>query len=877
MTQSHEEPDEHELVPAKAEASESDASLPGDDEFAVQFEGFLDLVDAFGPRGAADRMRRFRAPEVDRLIERFEQHAGVYKRHSTTPHIVKPGRITWYTGPRPGDKCWPALEASLRANNWDDEGIEALDASSSRIVGLLEHPQTVRFKTKGLAIGHVQSGKTTNFTAVAAKAADRGYRLIIVLAGIHNELRRQTQERLTNDLVDPNAELWHSLTKPERDFDPPAAAQAFFGRYAQQPVLCVVKKNGHVLRRLIDWLKEAETQLRSVPAIVIDDEADQAAVATARINPLVRELLDALPRVAYVGYTATPFANLLIDPSADDLYPEDFIVDLPKPRHHYGTEVLFGRPPRGDEDPNEAPAGKPMIRQVPDDEVSEVRPLTNADVDGFSVRIVGELRRSVLWFWLATAARRKRGAVPHSTMLIHTSVRVAVHEAFRGPLESFRARSFEKVVEQDPEFLKELEAFWDFEQDTVRPEEFEEEPMQFDSILQVLADVIDESRIVLDNSRSEDSLDYGKGPQTVIAVGGNTFSRGLTLEGLVTSYFVRSTTAYDTLLQMGRWFGYRRGYADLPRIWMTDELKSWFRHIAGVEDELRLDVARYMQESYTPRTFAVRLRAHPALRLTAAAKMRDAARVAASFGGLRVQTHLFDTSNAGVLRANMEAGADLIEEMGGAAAADQDANQAAALWRDVPHDAVLRFIENYEFHPDGFDANAKLLSSYIESRNKKRKLELWNVAVVDGGTSEREFSIGETKSVPMVQRSRIHDTERPADIKTLMSRRDAALDLTGIDDIGKLDEKQIRTHRAAQLSDHGLMVLYPIDRDSQPARAGSNRLGLNAVEDVLGVGLVFPQPPPGEDEEVYYAADLSRLPTQRGDVEADDASVLDME
>ena len=296
----------------------------------------------------------------------------------------------------------------------------------------------------------MQSGKTTNFTAVLAKAVDRGYRLIIVLAGIHNELRRQTQSRLSDDLVRANPELWHALTRPEHDFQPPAAAQAFFGRYARQPVLCVVKKNGRVLRKLIDWLNEADRQLRSVPAIVIDDEADQAAVATARINPLIRELLQSLPRAAYIGYTATPFANLLIDPSAGDLYPEHFIVELPTSPHHYGTEVLFGRPPREDEDPNSVPGGKPMIRRVPDEEVSEVRPLTATDVDGFSVRVVGELRRAVLWFWLATAVRRSRGPVPHSTMLIHTSVRVSVQEAFRSPLEGFRKQTFEKLTLRGP-------------------------------------------------------------------------------------------------------------------------------------------------------------------------------------------------------------------------------------------------------------------------------------------------------------------------------------------------------------------------------------------------------------------------------------------
>jgi hypothetical protein len=400
----------------------------------VQFEQFCAEADLKTPAVAAADLRRVGLHDdvVDALVERYEHHVGIVREIKAPHYMQNGGRITWYTGPRPKDPCWPRLVEQLRETGFEEEMIGSLDDSTTRIVSLLEHPATTDFKTKGLVLGHVQSGKTTNYTGVIAKAADRGYRLVIVLAGIHNELRRQTQNRLISQLVYPNPTLWHQLTDPNRDFHPTANAPSYFAKYSTQKVLCVVKKNAVVLRKLISWLQEAEEQLTAIPAIVIDDEADQAAVATKTINPLIRSLLDVLPRAAYVGYTATPFANLLIDPSVDDLYPSHFIVDLPKPTNHYGTETIFGRDPLDGEDPADYDDGAlDMVRLVPDDEVPLVRPASQKDVDGFEAHVTGELRAAILYFWLATAARRVRAqTVEHSTMLIHTSVRVSVHEAF---------------------------------------------------------------------------------------------------------------------------------------------------------------------------------------------------------------------------------------------------------------------------------------------------------------------------------------------------------------------------------------------------------------------------------------------------------------
>ncbi|MGW2646535.1 Z1 domain-containing protein [Streptomyces sp. NPDC001393] len=849
------------------------------DEFDGMYDTFKALLDAFPPSEAVKRLEMLGVkPEiVQEIRERHEQHT-IRIKELEEPHAVVLGnRDTWYTGPQDKDKCWPAIVELLRKDGWPDEpAIRNLDDSSTRVVSLLNHPKEKSFSTRGLVVGYVQSGKTTNFTSVMAKAADRGYKLFIVLAGIHNGLRRQTQARLVQQLVEPNPSLWSQLTGLEKDFTPQENPAAYFGKSNKTHVLCVVKKNATVLRKLAQWLEKAADYLQDCPALIIDDEADQATVATKSINPLILNIMSSLPRSAYVGYTASPFANLLIDPSAQDLYPRDFVVNLPKPEGHFGTEVLFGRYALDGEDPEQVDDGYDMIRSVPDEDVPCVRPETRADVEGFEPVITDTLRRAVEYFWLTTAARRvRRKGNPHSTMLVHTSVNTAVHNSFKRPLEHLLKRAGESLA--DAGFLSRLRDLWDEETARVPAEEFGEKKVPFDDLAPELPGVLRSCRIIMDNSSSEDRLDYENGPVVAIAVGGNTLSRGLTLEGLSVSYFVRAVSAYDTLLQMGRWFGFRNGYADLPRIWMTDELAEWFRHLATVETEMRRDIDIYMTEAETPITFAVRLRTHPALRVTAAAKMRDAVTAASSYGGKRVQTHYFRT-DADWLRGNITAARDLVAaSRSSATQIDSRLPEGRYVFRDVPHDVVTEFLAAYKFHDKSPENDADLIIGYIQKRIKTAdSLRRWNVAIVGNPTGE-PFDLAPGISVGLNSRARLAVSNPDpyfADIKTLMSRRDAAVDLDG--GAAKLTEKGIMDRRRDVLPDTGLLVLYPIDKVSAPSPTKKLRAPLNAEEHVIGVGLVFPEPRHGDSTvEKYISANLSGLRIEDEDysplVEGEDA------
>ena len=363
-------------------------------------------------------------------------------------------RSTWY--------YWPRLrDFLLGVGQWSMPSVRSLDEITDRTLGQLAAPDTPQFDVRGLVLGYVQSGKTASFTALVAKAADVGYRLFVVLSGTDNGLRRQTQIRLKKELVGyvdsrpgsvhlpPLGQQWHEFTRDniDGDFRPGFANHAAL--QGSQPVLLVVKKNGPVLRRLLGWLDVAPEEVRrSIPMLVIDDEADLASVDTrgsyqpegeqlppdyeepSVINGLIRELLRRFQRCCYVAYTATPFANILVphdtyDPAVhNDLYPRDFIADLPKPDGYFGAEELFGR---FDHEAAEQIGGLDVIRDVND---GDLQILENG-------LLPPSIQDAILGFVLAGAARAQRGAAEKpATMLIHVSRLVADQQQMASLVEN---------------------------------------------------------------------------------------------------------------------------------------------------------------------------------------------------------------------------------------------------------------------------------------------------------------------------------------------------------------------------------------------------------------------------------------------------------
>ncbi len=827
------------------------------------------------------------APDlVARAVELYDDLAkGV--REMREPRVLFDGtRVPqpWYSGPSPKDVHWPALEQHLGSKpTWNGTPLETLDRSSSKVVAYLEPPYAKEIGTRGLVVGYVQSGKTSNFTAVISKAADAGYRLFIVLSGIHNNLRRQTQLRLDEQLVELNRELWVPLTTIERDFGTPIRATPLLARPALR-LLAVVKKHRKRLENLTSWLQTAHDDgvLQHCPVLVIDDEADQASPNTkkaaekrATINGLIINLLK-YSRVAYVGYTATPFANFFIDPQfPEDLYPRHFIVDLPRSPDYFGSESLFGREPRTPEEPE--PETVDMIRDVDRTELDSLVPPRKKG-SPFTPGVTGSLRAAIRWFLLATTARRLREGEPrHTTMLIHTSERVAVHDLLWQPVVDEILTLDAALAGGDSDLTRELAEQWETENTKVDPAHWGHAELDPGQVVAGVRQTIallgnlsnraaEDCGVVVDNSYSPRRLIYDDdNPLPVIVIGGNTLSRGLTLEGLVASFFVRSAGTYDTLLQMGRWFGYRRGYEDLPRMWVTTNLKNQFRFLAGVEEQIREEIRRYEDEGLIPAEVPVRVQTNPALGLaiTAVSKMRAARDLKMSYSGQRPQTILFKT-DAAWLQENMDAARSLLASAQSSGSELVDTVNRLVV-RDVPVDTILEFLGEggYQFHENNAELQRGTLIGYIKSQNGLGELLEWNVAVVSRLDAPfGKVDLGTGRAVNLIGRSKLRDgsTDTTANIGILTNQVDwvADLDIRNPSSMSLTALKDARTQ-----SERAALLLYPIARNS-PAKTAkgesrNDKVGLDVDIDVVGVAVAFPKAKVDPTPQNYKAV---RLPNQ---------------
>lgn len=788
--------------------------------------------------------------EAREIVARQFEDIEILHRHSVIQR-----RPQWYFGPRPNGLHWPAVkEYLINSKGWNKDEVDTIDDASNEVVSLLENPTKPQFSCRGLVVGYVQSGKTANMTAVIAKALDAGYDTVIVLAGLTNKLRYQTQLRLFEDLVQRNPLHWQVLTPNEMDRDFRAPPQGGFLSHLDKAQLAVIKKNVSPLGQLRHAVQRTlPAVLSRLRILVIDDECDQASVNSARgeldmtaINHRIRELLSILPAVSYVGYTATPFANVLINPyrgdgqELDDLYPRDFITALEKPVRYFGTEELFGRTPTDAENVLPEEEGLDMIRDVSPEDERLMQPRNRRERDAFQPNMTDSLKRAILYFLACCAARRTRGdARKHMTMLVHTSAFVSAHERLAALIEGWVDIHRHEILDPSSEMGRALADIWEEEQGRLPSEVTDAPPISLEAIFTHLPEVLEALEFPVENGASDDRIDYYGPPRTYVVVGGSILARGLTLEGLMVSYFLRTANQYDTLLQMGRWFGYRPRYGDLPRIWMPEDLKFRFRALAAVEQEIRNDIEQYRVQKLTPMDIAVRVRAIPGMAITAATKMRAARQCAVSFWGTHRQTFRFEHRDQRRLRRNWDAAAELVSRADALALRDQSLNgNGVKLWRGVPRSSIQRFLETFAAHPTHADLDQAILLPFVA--NGDSRLDRWNVGIVEaerGKGSDRP--LGTAGSVKLVTRARLKENTEVADIKALMSKGDIRFDCRNeVPADGGWEE--MKAERLQALGQVPLLLLYPIDRDSPPQRESLVRAPLGAVDDVVGYGIVFP-------------------------------------
>ena len=797
-------------------------------------------------------------------------------------------RGAWYPGPRT-DALWGArrraLDQQVQRGRMTASDLQELDQASTCVVGMLPSPSAGTASARGLVVGDVQSGKTNHMASVAAKAVDAGYNVVIILAGVTDALRTQTQRRMDKDLfvychADPvSAERlracqpWSRL--PQSD-EPPAAGEvkidaqrAEHQLLGEDWILAITKKNKSTIDRLARSLGRVSIAARAkARVLIIDDEADSASphapphrdADPAGINKAIRALLARFPHHCYLGYTATPYAVLLANPDDEDgFYPRDFVVALPQSPAYFGMARIFGAADDPETD------GGLAWSQV------DVEPEQMKLFRGGAVQLTEGLRDAMRYFLCATAARAVRGqADASSSMLVHLSHKRADHAAQVRVVDEELGRIRAAVSASCETELAALRQVWMREMDRLGDwRDGQQEPVSFDALAPHLHPVVHACRACKENSDTpqDAKLRYydDKGNpirEIAIAVGGNVLSRGLTIEGLVVSFFGRRIELYDALSQAGRWFGYRNGYADMQRIWSTEPTFGFFRDLALVDRDVREQIVELCRQGISPRQLPVSVRKHDLLEITSRYKLWFAEEV-----DLPVQDTCFETKSfwrgkssegqQGVER-QWAAANELVRTAGAETAWDiSRADIHSPVARGVDCEAVFRFLRSYELHPS--DPLGKMRGPLLEFYNKELSMNgiysQWNIAIInvkaEGGTARHRFAggpdVGKHGRSPRTM-SRGNQSWGPdaALLKQLSSPRDVGVDFDAPLQPGARRSALLHARGMAGGPGRPLLALYVIDSKSTPRSDKARQKGygeLDAPRDLVGYMLVNPTSP----------------------------------
>lgn len=839
------------------------------------------------------------------------------------------GQLQW--------RYWSRYDEYLKRGPMNPDVRRRQDASTDRVLGYLGDPERPgSWDRRGLVVGLVQSGKTSHYLGLINKAVDSGYKVIVVLTGFTESLRVQTQIRAEEGFLgyylEPGTKRGElrsraigvgeiapgqkpdSVTTRTNDFKKAIAAN--FGiQVGGKEILFVIKKNVGVLRNLLSWIESCGNAIDSagqkfvkdVPLLVIDDESDVGSVDTkkgnivnddpdqdhepSRINEQIRKLLSLFSQSSYVGYTATPFANVLIhdggftEKLGEDLFPRSFIVSLPTPSDHVGPSMVFGGA-------SEEESGIPIIRHIPKTEsagdnawVPPVHKKLHVPLFEGRNEAPPSLRKAILSFVLVCAARRIRSVgTKHNSMLIHVTRFNDVQERVEDQVGQELAGVVERLrtgVALDP-LLSELKGLWltDFlptTREIARHEGgiFKNVEHGWAAIQAELLAVASAIQIRTINGLAGEVLDYEDHKEdglSVIAIGGDKLSRGLTLDGLSVSYFLRCSRMYDTLMQMGRWFGYRPGYLDLCRLYTTCELSEWFGHIATATEELRGEFDLMSNSGGTPKDFGLKVLSHPQLMVTSRIKMRHGKTIPITFDGDIVETINFDR-RAETQEANWNALEDLVRSLGsGAKRASPPPRANTVQWSQVSASDVISFLRRYEGHSAAVKVRPRLLAEYVEAELSAGRLVDWTVLISGGSKGKRtlaetDFTLVErawhlTGSDPdqTLERKELMDSNHYR-IRRLVNPPDELVDLTESAQQMALDATSLEWERDSKGRDRptqaagrfvrrqrnsrqGLLVIYPLD-------PGDDK-GKDETTPIVAFAISFPAVPGGGASKVSY-------------------------
>jgi hypothetical protein len=663
---------------------------------------------------------------------------------------------TWWSSKKKLEieNYYSELYKNYMSNSLPSEVIMNIDRDTDVVMNNLANPDEEQFERYGMVVGHVQSGKTGNYSSLVCKAADAGYKFIVVIAGAMNNLRNQTQERLNssfigrdlNEIVGVGNLAGYkenlrpiSLTSKTRDFNKADAdrnSQGISLDSIPTPVIVVIKKHTKTLSNIISWLRNHYKQgVTNHSMLLIDDESDYASINTkedddpTKINEKIRELLGLFKKSAYVAYTATPYANIFIDHETKseklgkDLFPEDFIYALKAPSNYFGAERIFL-------DPDEK-----YFCEVKD--TKDIIPIPHKKEYRLP-ELPESLKDAIRLFIINIAIRHLRDQEnKHNSMLIHITRFTAVHQSIASVVtEYYDILKNNLSIDGKKESPENKNSVINDIKTTLTTHHKNVE-FNWEEIIQKVTDIINKVQIFEVHKDSKLKLEYRDDIATnAIVIGGTSLSRGYTLEGLSVSYFLRNTVFYDTLMQMGRWFGYRPGYEDICRIFTTKEIFSNFKIIIESTIDLVEDLEEMSRQEMTPRDFGLAVKQHPdsGLQVTARNKLKNSGVIDFE---MKLDGHLKETSWISSNSKENEININLIKKLAEELASNKDSD--TRYWTGINKEIVRKFLDEFITYQHKFDNELgtrskmpiKFVKQYVDQIDTQ-----WDVALYSGnGTS----------------------------------------------------------------------------------------------------------------------------------------------
>ncbi|MDB6352158.1 Z1 domain-containing protein [Trichococcus sp. K1Tr] len=809
--------------------------------------------------------------------------------------------------------AWQLYRKRLSSKKWDVESINNIEKSAFQILQMLSQNTEEIEPVKGLVLGNVQSGKTANMAGLIAMAADYGFNYFIVLSGMIDNLREQTEKRLYDDLNSPGNINWQIIKNPHpTKFSTPAdqidrlnlSKDSSGGRRH----LSVVLKNSVRLEKLVKYLYSNESKIKQLKILIIDDEADQASINTKRmditlsekekqertaINNHIMNLVNGyddkkLKAVNYICYTATPYANVLNESSNYSLYPKDFIISLPTSKNYIGPKQIFGL-----SEPEQNPS-LDIVREITKTDTELLNQIHKEEYFQAPMSLI----KAIQWFLMTSVAMKNGGYKRPISMLVHTSHVVSEHERIEEVIKNYLKHI--RDVDSDG-FLKQCEKLYltesiDFTKKdfltgmpeySISTENVSDYP-EWDVIEKGLRALLarDKSEyltrikldedgakkytkgihLCIDNSKSSGSddefvrlvyPDKSNDPgfaTTFIVIGGNTLSRGLTLEGLTTSYFMRNTIASDTLMQMGRWFGYRIGYEVYPRIWLNEVVKERFEFVTQLDEELRDDIEGFSRLGKTPKEFGVRVKNSPNnafIQVTSKNKMQSAIAAELDFEGIQKQTILFK-DDYDELNSNIIVTEEFLNSL-----QTPIVNESRLVWTGVDYQIIKeKFFSKYiASDKDLMFSNLKAFIEWCDTVDNDNLLANWSVVLSSKGNiieNKDENNTWKIHGFNVAKVSRTILGKGQSDGKTisigaLRSPKDLLSDIIELNDDEIKGTKKIEEVRIIR-EEHGFsdvpqLVIYRIDKDSKPTvinNKKSRRIPLDFSQDIIGISLMIP-------------------------------------